>query len=430
NQDLFIKRIINHLSVHFDPSSVEFSMEDAKYAFVEELVDKKAFERMYKGAEVSDFDGSKALFGGWLQNDKVRVAEYFYKDPVRTKIVEISDGTVIPLVDGMTIEKIKAMGEIPVRDRMVDSHVVKWVKMSGAEVLEESEWPGRDIPIIPVFGDEIVIDGKRHYLSLARGAKDPQQMYNFWATAATETVALAPKNPFIVDHRQIKGFEKEWEEANHKNRMYIRYNAVAGLNKPAKEQQTQIPTAIMNMMQTCAYDIEDHLGRYESSKGETSNERSGKAIIARINQADKGTYTFVDNLARAIIACGKQLVDLIPKIYDTQRAIRIMGETGEHEVVDVNKPVADENGLGVENDLTVGKFDVISTVGASYTSKREEMVEMMIQSMQYAGPEISAMIVPLIFKYSDWPGSEEISQTLQKKIEQAQQGQQMQQGQK
>jgi hypothetical protein len=320
----------------------------------------------------------------------------------------LKTGEVIPITGKVTIDALKHMGAEIVKEREVHSHKVMWCKLNGFEILEKSEWPGRYIPIIPVFGDEVVVEGKKYYLSLTRGAKGPQQMYNYWATAATENVALSPKAPFIVDHRQLKGFEREWEESNRTNRMYIRYNAIAGLNKPQREVQTQVPNAIMNMMQQTGYDIEDHLGQYAASKGEASNERSGKAIQARLGQSDKGTYTFVDNLTRAIIFAGRQLVDLIPKIYDTPRAMRIQGESGSEQLVNVNQPTLMEDGsVGTQNDLTVGKYDLIASIGASFSSKREEMVRSMIESAQYA-PQLANVIIPLIFKYSDWPGAEEI----------------------
>jgi hypothetical protein len=429
DQDIFIKRVINPFCVHFDPYAVEFTLDDARYCFIEDLIDKEEFKKLYPNAEMQDFDSSSTatIFGDWLQSNKVRIAEYFYKEPVKKKIVQLKTGEVIPVDKKMTLDAIKHLGVEIVRERTIDTHVVKWCKVTGAEVLEESEWPGMDIPVIPVFGDEIVADGKRYYLSLARGAKGPQQMYNYWATAATETVALAPKAPFIIDHRQIKNFENEWDEANYTNRMYIRFNAVDGLSKPQREPQTQIPAAIMNMMSQTALDIEDHLGRYEASKGEASNERSGKAIIARINQSDKGTYTFVDNLTRAIVYAGRQLIDLIPKIYDTPRAIRIMGENGEPGLAQVNQPTLGPDGQVVKiNDLSVGKYDLVATLGASYGSKRAEMVDTMIQSMQYA-PMLANVIVPLIFKYSDFPGAEEIAGQIKQQADMMQQQQVMQQ---
>ncbi len=424
NQEIQIKRVTNPISVHFDPYAVEFNLEDARYCFVEELLDKKEFKRSYPKATETSFDSTSigTLFGDWMQGDRVRVAEYFYKDTTKKKIVMLETGNVIPVDGKITIDALKHGGHKIVKERDIDIVVVKWCKVSGGEILEESEWPTDDIPIIPMFGDEVVVDGKRYYISLARGARDPQMMYNYWATAATETVALAPKMPFIVDHRQIKGYEAEWEEANRTNRMYIRYNAVAGLQKPSREPQAQVPTGIMQIMQSTAYDVEDHLGQYEASKGEASNERSGKAIIARVTQSDKGTYLFVDNSTRSLMCGGRQIIKLIPKIYDTQRALRIRGEDGKETLTRVNEPVGIDGKGQVKrnNDLTVGKYDLIATVGASFSSKRQEMVQSLIESMQYA-PMLAPAIAPLIFKYSDYPGSEEIYTAIKQYVEKMQQ---------
>ena len=422
-QDIRIKRVLNPLSVHFDPYAQEFNLEDARYCFIEDLVDTEHYKKLYPGSDPSDFESitTSTLFGDWMKHDMVRVAEYFYKDPVQKKIVLLDNGTVVPVDDEITIRALGEMGIKVQRERTVETHVVRWLKTNGFEILEENIWPGKDIPIIPMLGDEIVVKGKRYYLSLARGGKGPQQMYNYWGTAATETVALTPKMPFILDHRQVKGFENEWDEANRTNRMYIRYNAVKGLQKPARENQAQVPTAIMNMMQVTAYDIEDHLGQYESSKGEASNERSRVAIVERVKQSDKGTYLFSNNRTRSIIALGRQVIDLIPKIYDTERAIQIMGETGEHTLADINTPVPDgAGGVTIKNDLSVGKYDLIASVGASFSSQRQEMVQTMIESMQYV-PDFAPVIAPFIFKYSDAPGSDEIYAELTKAVQQMQQ---------
>jgi hypothetical protein len=420
-QDIYIKRILDPTMVHFDPLAQEFELEDARYCFIEEVMPIKTYKKRYPKSDVSHFDSTNPLFGEWISTETVKVAEYFYKEPVNKRIVQLANGEILELTGEITKKFIVENGGIITKEREVNSHNVKWCKLNGFEILEESEWPGKYIPVIPVFGDEIVVAGKRYYLSLTRGAKGPQQMYNYWATAATENVALSPKAPFIVDHRQIKGFEREWDEANRTSRMYIRYNAVAGLNRPQREPQTQVPVAIINMMQNTAYDVEDHLGQYQASKGEASNERSGKAIIARVTQSDKGTYTFVDNLQRAIAYAGRQLIDLIPKIYDTPRALRIQGEGGQESLVNVNQPTIDEFGQpATENDLSVGKYDLISTIGKSFGSKREEMVATLVESMQYA-PMLANVIAPLIFKYSDFPAAEEVYREVKKQADIVQQ---------
>jgi hypothetical protein len=409
DQDIEIDRVINPFGVHFDPTAKKFECEDAKYCFIENMINTKEFKKRWPNADVSEFTGStKELFGSWLNGDQLRIAEYFWKESVVKTLVQLQDGTTAMLSEKVTPDFIKSQGGVIVRDRKVHTHEVRWCKLNGAEVLEQAVWPGKDIPVIPVFGDEIIVEGRKYYLSALRGARGSQEMYNYWATAATENVALTPKMPYIVDHRQIKGFENEWETANRTNRMYIRYNAISGLEKPKRESQAGIPTATMSMMQATAFDIEDHLGRYEASKGQASNERSGKAIVARIRQADKGTYVFVDNFVKAITALCRQVVDLVPKIYDTQRALRIRGEGDKEEIVQVNSPHTNVDGsMGTRNDLTIGKYDVIATTGGSSASRRQEAAATLIEVMQYA-PTLAPIIAPFIFKYSDFPGSKEV----------------------
>jgi hypothetical protein len=415
NQEIRLKRMLNPMSVHFDPFAVEFNLEDAEYCFVEELINRKVYESKYPKSDLVHFSGKEDnLFGSWIEGDNIRVSEYFYKTSTEKTILLMSDGSII---DKKDLGFWKSMLLSVQRERVVQIPTVKWCKINGAEILEEADWAGSGIPIIPMFGDEVVVDGKRYYLSLIRGAKGSQQMYNYWASAATENLMLTPKTPFLIDGRQIKGYETEWNEANLAPRNYLRYHAIANLPKPSREPQTQVPQAIVGMMQSTAYDIEDHLGRYEASKGDAGNERSGKAIIARINQSDKGTFTFVDNAANSIIAGLKQIVDLIPKIYDTPRALNVLGENGERGVMPVNQPVVGQNGeMATANDLTVGKYDVIASIGASFGSKREEMVKMMIESMQYA-PTLAGVIAPLIFEHSDWPGAQEIAIKIKEETE-------------
>lgn len=430
-QDIKIKRVMNPFAVRFDPSPKEFDLSDAAYCFIEEVMTKKDFEAQYKGAKSVGFDGQTIgqQYTGWFDKDTVRVAEYFYKEETKKKLGLVEfifpNGMTQTISGILTPEIIEMIGAGKARllqERETVIREVKWAKMTGEEVLERQDWPGKDIPVIPVMGDEVVVNGKRHILSLIRGAKGPQQMYNYWSTSATETVALAPKSPYMVAAKQVEGFEGEWQEANRKNRMFLRYKHIPGMQKPSREHPPQIPTGIVAMMQNTAFELEDQLGRYEASKGAPSNERSGIAIQARVAQSDKGTFTFVDNFSRAIIFAGRQLIDLIPKIYDTERAVRVQGEDGNEQLVRVNQNTGQLDAAGkpmIMNDLTVGKYDLIATVGASYSSRRQEMLDMMIKSMQYA-PTVAPALAPLIFKYSDWPGAEEVSNAIKQAVADAQ----------
>lgn len=416
DQEIRIKRIMNPLSVRYDPNAQEFNFEDAKYCFIESYLIKKEFEEKYPDAEYVSFDGSNVGQNdtAWFEPDKAKIAEYFYVDTKIKKMGMLSNGTIIEL-NKKNIEIINLSKLQVTREREVEDRQIMRCLMSGAEILESpTEWVGSYIPIIPVLGDEVVVNGKRYLLSLIRGAKDPQRMYNYWSTAATENVAMSPKSPYIIEHRQIKGFEPEWEESYSKNRMFLRYKYIAGLQKPSREPPPSIPSAIVEMMRNTSFELEDQLGKYEASKGAPSNERSGKLFNARLQQSEKGSFTFVDNFNRSLIYGGKQIIDLIPKIYDTARVLQVIGEDGNQQPIQVNQPqinVATGQPI-IKNNLTVGKFDLIVTTGVAYASKRQEASDGMAQAMQYA-PSVAHIIAPLLFRNSDWNGAKEIADRIE-----------------
>lgn len=430
DQEIVIKRIINVPSVHLDPSAVEFTYSDGEWAFIETNYTKEQFEAKWPEAENKDFEqlGTSKDYGDWFTKDTVRVAEYFYKDYFNKELAQVRDEngiiSVVEVTKENPLSQIKEFFEV-LQTRKYRDYKIKWAKVNGAEALEEGVWPGSNIPIIPVFGDEVVVEGKKHFESLIRGAKGLSQMYSYWASAATENVALSPKAPYLVDHRELKGYEKEWDESNITNRMYLRYNEI-GNGRPQRQTQTTIPAGIISMMQTTAFDIEDYLGKYESSKGQTSNERSGKAIEARVEQSDKSSHVFVDNALRSLMYLNQQIIDIIPIIFDTHRMLMTVGDTGESSLVDVNSPSVNDLGeASVVNNLK-GNYRLNAKIGASYNSQREEMVTHMLESMQYA-PNHAHIIAPYIFKYSDWPGADEIYNELKQETERQNQMQNQQQ---
>jgi hypothetical protein len=173
-------------------------------------------------------------------------------------------------------------------------------------------------------------------------------------------------------------------------------------------------------------DIKSTTGQYDSSLGATSNERSGRAILAREKQGDTGTYHYVDNLARAIRHITRQLVDMIPKIYDTERIARIVGLDGEVDMVKINpqqpnpvNEIRDMNtGIVIEKIYNpgVGRYDVVVTTGPSYMTKRQEAMDAMSQILQ-GNPQLWSVAGDLFVKNMDWPGSEELAARLAKTID-------------
>jgi hypothetical protein len=316
----------------------------------------------------------------------------------------------------------------PIRTREVDRQKVMWMKTNGFDILDEREWPGKWIPVVRVVGNEWEVEGKLYISGLVRNAKDAQRMYNYWTSQEAEMLALAPKAPFIGYGGQFEGYEMQWKTANTTNWPYLEVNpdvtdgAGAVLPLPQRAAPPLPQTGLIQAKMGAGEDIKATTGQYDASLGQQGNERSAKAIIAREKQGDVGTYHYVDNLARAIRHITRQIVDLIPKIYDTQRIARIIGVDGDVDMVKFNptqkepvKEIRDEMGALIEKVYNpgVGTYDVMVTTGPGYMTKRQEALDAMSQILQ-SNPALWSVAGDLFIKNMDWPGAQEMADRFKK----------------
>jgi hypothetical protein len=434
DQDLRICRIRNAFSVYMDPTIQDPCGSDAEYCFITQDLTKEEYERQFPDAApissmMSQGVGDSSL-SQWLTENTVRIAEYFYYRHIPTKL-NLYPGNMSHYNNSPEDKQMKEMGLKPIKSRIVDVKKVMWLKTNGFEILEEREWAGKWIPVVRVVGNEFEVDGRIYVSGLVRNAKDAQRMYNYWVSQEAEMLALAPKAPFIGYGGQFEGYEQNWKTANTTNWPYLEVNpdVTDGMGGPLPlPQRAQPPMASSGLLQAKAGasdDIKSTTGQYDSSLGATSNERSGKAILAREKQGDTGTYHYIDNLSRAVRYITRQLVDMIPKIYDTERIARIVGMDGEVDMVKINptqpeavKKIVDEQGIVMEKiyNPSVGTYDVCVTTGPSYMTKRQESLDAMSQLLQ-GNPQLWAVAGDLFIKNMDWPGAIEMSKRFAKTID-------------
>jgi hypothetical protein len=283
------------------------------------------------------------------------------------------------------------------------------------EVLEEGVWAGKYIPIIPVYGQQLVVENKRKKYGLVRMAKDPQRMYNFWQTALTESVALAPKAKWLLAEGQDEGHEDEWAMANVKAYPVMRYKQTDTEGRPAplpqRIQPEAPPAGIMSAVQEMSQDMQAVIGIYDPRQLPTGN-ISGKALNGQQQQMDMTNFHYYDNLTRSIRQTGKVILDLIPKIYDRERVMRIIGDDGKPEMVTINQRAQDEEGVDkVLNDVTVGEYDVVMETGPGFNSKRQEAVANMMPLLQ-GSPKLMEVAGDLFIRNMDFPGADIIADRL------------------
>jgi Phage P22-like portal protein len=431
-QDLRIGRIRDSFSVYMDPTIQDPCGSDAEWCFINQELTTEEYEREFPDASPLsslEYGVGDGQLNAWINQDTVRIAEYFYIKHEAKKLNQYHGG-ITAMAGSPEAKQAEMMGLQAIKTRDVDVRTVKWCKTNGFEVLEERDWAGKYIPVIRVIGNEFEIDGRMYVSGLVRNAKDAQRMYNYWVSQEAEMLALAPKAPFIGYGGQFEGYEQQWKTANINNWPYLEVNPdVTGqggpLPLPARSQPPMASTGLLQAKAGAADDIKSSTGQYDSSLGATSNERSGRAILAREKQADTGTYHYVDNLARAIRYSTRQLVDLIPKIYDTQRIARIIGIDGETDqaMIDPTQPmpvkkIQNEAGIVIKKiyNPNVGKYDVAVTTGPSYMTKRQESLDAMSHLLQ-GNPQLWAVAGDLFIKNMDWPGAQEMSQRFAKTID-------------
>ena len=434
NQDIKIGRIRNSFSVYMDPTIQDPCGSDAQWCFITEDLLKEEYERQFpKARSISTLQAQGVgdeMNSPWINEDTIRIAEYFYIEHEKATL-NLYYGNISAMAGSAEDAEMAMRGMKPIKSRIVDIKKIKWCKINGFEILESQEWAGKWIPVIRVVGNEFEVSGQIYVSGLVRNAKDAQRMYNYWVSQEAEMLALAPKAPFIGYGGQFEGYEQQWKTANTTNWPYLEVNpdvtdgAGGTLPLPQRAQPPMASSGLLQAKAGASDDIKSTTGQYDSSLGATSNERSGKAILAREKQGDVGTYHYVDNLARAIRHATRQIIDLIPKIYDTERVARIIGEDGETDHVKINpeqqmpvNKIMNQEGIEIEKIYNpgVGQYDVMVSTGPSYMTKRQEALDSMGQLLQ-GNPELWKVAGDLFVKNMDWPGAQEMSKRLAKTID-------------
>ena len=442
-----IERIPNALMVHYDTSSTKFDASDWNFAFVSEMVRREEYQKRYPEASMVPFDGDSRSDSSdrWINDGEIRVAEYFQRvEKTRTLVqLEVPNPQTgemdlqavreddLPAmatrffdaggisVEGMSDDELargllELSGVNERRRREVTYYEVMRRIINGVEVLEEDNWPGSTIPICPVWGDEVYIDGRRHFRSMIRDAKDPQMMFNFWRSATTELVALAPKAPWVGPKGFVpKGDEAKWASANTRSHSYLEYDPSSG-NAPQRQPFAGVPAGALQEAVNANDDMKAITGIFDSSIGAKSNETSGKAILARERQGDVSNFHFIDNLSRAIRYAGQVLVEIIPAVYSVRETIRILGEDEAEKVIKLTQEAGGGRQDGRKPELynlSVGKYDVTVSTGPSFATQREETRETLIEIMRQV-PAAAPFIGDVLLDHMDFQGADKVAKRL------------------
>lgn len=393
-QRICIDRIENQFSVVFDPAAIKYDRSDADWCFVISQISKDAHKRRFGDKSVVnrlDFADAMRLAPDWIgvgnNNEMIQIAEYWVNE-------RNSDG---------------------------DTTGVCQYIINGAEVLQKFEWMGSTIPIVPIWGREATVDGKRRTYSLVRNAVHPQQMLNIYVSNLAELIGQMPKTPYMVPTGSIPaGMENIYAELNNSPRAYVYYEPYDSQGRPipAPSRVTAEPP-----IQACVIGINQSIdaikaamGIYDAALGAKSNENSGVAIQRRKVQSSITNYHFPDNEARSNKYLGEILVELIPMIDKDGGTYPVRTEDGKTHLVPVGQPHNDwKTGNEVTHDLKAGQYSVTVHQGPSYDSARQEQFERDGELIK-AQPELIFAIGPQMFRSDTTAGSEERAEALERYI--------------
>lgn len=434
NQVIKVQRIRNAFRVYPDPERQEPDGSDMAYCFITDLISREEYKLKHPGADqlgwTEKAQGDEMAL--WVQKDYVRIAEYWAVEHEMKRLVQLSSGHV-GLWDDLD-ESIKADVEAEkieiLKERETEVQKVVFRRITGLQVLEKKEWPGRWIPIVEVVGEELDVSGKLIRSGVLRHAKDPQRMLNYWNTAKTEFIALAPKSPWVMAEGQKEGHEFEWDNAHQKALPVLEYTPVELPSgqiapPPSRQPMAGVPQGVVEAEQAAQQHILATTGvRYNATAADRMYDESGKALHEIRRNTDIGSFHFMDNFCRSLRHTGRILVDLIPKVYDVKRVVTILREDDSEQQItldpEMGKPAqsmpnAKQPHARFIFDPSVGEYGVTVSTGPSYASKRIEAVEQLMRFAQ-ALPQQGALIAHLIAKYSDWPGADEAYRLLQRAL--------------
>lgn len=435
DQEIYIRRIADPLTVFLDPDAQEADASDARFGFIFEDMPRDEFLKKYP--EYKDYISQTALGNGsgWIDKDHVRVAEYYKQTEKKDKLVAFtSPETKEPMtmrkseIPQPIYQALKDSEDPNFKTRDIIDHEVKWYKIIGEKIIDEADWLGKYIPIVRIIGEEYIIDGILDRKGHTRALKDPQRIYNYWSSSTVEQVALQSKTPWLAPAEAIEGYETYWRTANVTNHSVLPYNSLrddgAAIPPPQREAPPQMAQAYIEGLKISSNEMMMVSGQYEASMGEKSNEVSGKAIAERQRQGDTATYHFIDNLAVGIRKTGKILIDLIPKVYDTKRVRKILAQDGTETelIIDPQAKMAFQATQMKENKAiqavfnpSIGLYDVMADVGPNYATQRQEAFNA-FSNIAAQSPELMGVIGDLLFKSADFPGADQIAERLERMV--------------
>lgn len=412
DQDIYLRPIEDALAVVWDRYSVDPTGRDAKRVFVDDRIPQDEFKRKWPDKDASTLEDQSLMdrtsMQGWIDDHSYRLTEYWRLIERQRLIAMFSNGKQFIIDDG-NLERLVQENGSPIKTRMTWCTYAQMHLCTGFHILSGPyEYRLNRLPIVRMSGRVTNIGGRRVRYGLVRFMKDAVRLKNFFRSVAAEQLGMAPKAKWMVTEAAVEGREEKLRKAHLNRDPLLIFNDEAEFGKNVQRiDPPGVEAALLNEAQVNTQDMKDVTGIHDASLGIRSNETSGRAIMARQREGDIANLTFHDNANAAILEAGDVINQLIPQIYDGTRVIRLIGEDETQKFMRINDPM-DPTSI----DLSVGRFDVALSTGTSYTTRRVEAAQSMMEAVQ-VWPELMTIAGDLVARAQDWPGADKIAERLE-----------------
>lgn len=430
-QVLRIKPVLDYQSAFWDTTAQLPDKSDGSYCGIYTVMAMKQFKEYHPEIEnpESAIPEGITYFLPWNTIDSIIVAEMYYKEYKKVKLVELSDGNVLEEKEAEeVIEKQANMPKSPHSDimgyepltivnrRECDDYQIKHVKFIRNKILERTDYPGKIMPIPYAEGDAVMIDGERIPMPYIADALDTQRLVNYIGSEIAYAFLRARKETVIGTTQNFEGHEDEWRNPDQVEG-FLEFEYDEKGNPPQFIDAKPVNDQYLSVFQSLTQELYNILGWGEEARGMQSNAQSGTAIAQRQTASKKPVNVYTDNNARLIRSIGKIIIDMIPHVYDSERSIMISKSDGSSKAVDINQHAGFNVGQDGEykdvykNDVRTGKFDVQIRVDGSYDEQQIAAMNMFIQ-LSRSNPAISNLIPDLMAEVSGLENTDKLVERL------------------
>ena len=323
------------------------------------------------------------------------------------KTIDVTD---LPAEEWLPNVMVRADQEPVIRETRVK--YAEMYKVSGSDVLEGPfTMPIKRVPVFRVPAWEINIGTARRRFGIVRHLRDPLRLSNYLESVKVEKLMLSPKAKWLAGKTAVEGYEDAFRRAHLSDDPLLTWNDEESANKPEYVRPNDMEVALIQASQEAVQQLKDISNLHEASLGQTSNEVSGKAIMARQRVGETGTVIYQDNLNSAMEECGRVINDLIPYVYDTPRVAKVLGADDEIDPETVRLNYGDEDSI----NITSSKYNVTVITGPSTATKRVESAEFM-QAAVNANPALLEVAGDYIFEAMDTAGASKIAKRIRSKM--------------